>query len=71
MRDSLTSVQTLGYAQVLGHIDGNSTLDEAIEEMKRRTRRFARRQMSWFRSDPRIEWFEDAGDAGERLQTEF
>jgi tRNA dimethylallyltransferase len=71
LRDSLTSVQTLGYAQVLGHIDGNSTLDEAIEEMKRRTRRFARRQMSWFRSDPRIEWFEDAGDAGEWLQTEF
>ena len=71
LRDSLTSVQTLGYAQALNHIDGNSTLDEAIEEMKRRTRRFARRQMSWFRSDPRIEWFEDPGEAGEWLQTEF
>ena len=56
-RSSLTSVQALGYAQVLAYLDGEMSLDEAIAETKRRTRRFARRQLSWFRADPRVEWF--------------
>ncbi|HWD09926.1 MAG TPA: tRNA (adenosine(37)-N6)-dimethylallyltransferase MiaA [Actinomycetota bacterium] len=57
MRSSLTSVQALGYAQVLGYLDGACTLDEAVAEIKLRTRRFARRQESWFRADPRVAWF--------------
>jgi tRNA dimethylallyltransferase len=57
MRASATSVQALGYAQVLAHLDGRLTLDEAIEEAKRRTRRFARRQLRWFQADPRVRWF--------------
>lgn len=56
-RASLTSVQALGYAQVLEHLDGAISLDEAIEQTKRRTRRFARRQLTWFNADPRISWF--------------
>lgn len=57
-RSSLTSVQVLGYAQVLAHLDGGTSLEEAVAETKRRTRRYARRQLSWFRADPRVEWFE-------------
>jgi tRNA dimethylallyltransferase len=57
-RASLTSVQALGYAQVLAHLDGEVTLEEAVAENKRRTRRYARRQLSWFRADRRVEWFE-------------
>lgn len=69
VRDSLTSVQALGYAQVLVFLDGTLTLDEAINEAKRRTRKFARRQLAWFRSDPRVHWFEnDAAAASEFLR---
>jgi tRNA dimethylallyltransferase len=57
-RSSLTSVQAIGYAQVLAHLDGLVTLQDAVAETKHRTRRYARRQLSWFRADPRVEWFE-------------
>lgn len=56
---SLTSVQALGYAQLLAHLDGEISLEDAVTEIKSRTRRFARRQLTWFRADPRIRWFED------------
>lgn len=57
LRDSVTSVQALGYAQLLEHLDGRMSRQEAIDQIKRRTRKFARRQLSWFRADPRIVWF--------------
>lgn len=59
VRFSATSLQALGYAQILDHLDGRLPLDQAIEETKRRTRKFARRQLRWFRADPRIRWFPD------------
>jgi tRNA dimethylallyltransferase len=40
------------------HLKGELALDEAIELMKRNTRRFAKRQLSWFRSDRRIRWIQ-------------
>lgn len=64
---SATSAQVLGYAQILSYLDGSSTLDDAIAEIKRRTRKFARRQLRWFKADPRIVWFEDAALAKEYL----
>jgi tRNA dimethylallyltransferase len=57
LRESATAVQALGYAQVLAHLDGRLSLPEATEEAKARTRRFARRQVSWFQADPRVTWF--------------
>lgn len=57
LRDSSTAVQALGYAQVLAHLDGRLTLPEATDEIKARTRRFARRQMQWFQADARVSWF--------------
>jgi tRNA dimethylallyltransferase len=45
-----------GYAQVLRHLAGECTEEEAREETVRATRRFARRQDSWFRPDPRVRW---------------
>lgn len=69
LRESLTSVQALGYAQILRHLDGEIPLGEAVSEIKKRTRSFARRQMAWFRADPRIEWFEsDPAGAAEHLK---
>lgn len=55
---SRTAGQALGYRELIAHLDGEMTLDEALDEAKRRTRRFARRQQRWFRRDPRIHWVE-------------
>ncbi|MGH9154560.1 MAG: tRNA (adenosine(37)-N6)-dimethylallyltransferase MiaA [Acidimicrobiales bacterium] len=54
---SKTAAQALGYREVLAHLAGVTTLDEAAEETTRRTRSFARRQRVWFRRDPRITWY--------------
>jgi tRNA dimethylallyltransferase len=58
---SRTARQAIGYQEVLAHLAGERTLDEARDETIRRTWRFARRQIRWFRRDPRITWLE-AGD---------
>ena len=56
LRDGRTAPQALGYQQVLAMLEGRCTEDEAREETARATRRFVRRQRSWFRRDPRIHW---------------
>lgn len=53
---SRTAGFALGYREVLEHLDGERTLDDAMAETVRRTRRLARRQLRWFRRDPRIQW---------------
>ena len=58
---SRTARQALGYRELLSHVEHGVPLDEAVAEAVRRTRAFARRQRSWFRRDPRIEWL-DADD---------
>jgi tRNA dimethylallyltransferase len=59
----LTASQAIGYAELAEHLDGRLSLDEAAERTVKRTRELARRQMAWFRRDPRIRWF-DAGVGG-------
>jgi tRNA dimethylallyltransferase len=59
----LTSTQAIGYAELTRHLDGRLSLDEAAERTVQRTKELARRQMAWFRRDPRIRWF-DAGSGG-------
>ena len=59
----LTASQAIGYAELTEHLDGRLSLDEAAERTVKRTRELARRQMAWFRRDPRIRWF-DAGAGG-------
>jgi tRNA dimethylallyltransferase len=56
LRKGRTASHALGYAQVLRHLAGEWTAEEAKAETVRATRRFARRQDSWFRRDPRIRW---------------
>ena len=53
---SRTARQALGYRELLAHLEGSCSLEEAVEEAVRRTRAFARRQQSWFRRDPRVRW---------------
>ena len=56
LREGRTASRALGYQQVLAHLDGELSEEEAKEQTVSRTRRFARRQDSWFRKDPRITW---------------
>ena len=58
---SRSAAQALGYRELLSHLRGECTLDEAVDDAVAATRQFARRQERWFRRDPRIEWF-DVGD---------
>jgi len=58
IRDSKTASQAIGYAQALAQLDGKMTESEAIAETTMLTQRYSRRQMSWFRRDPRINWFD-------------
>jgi tRNA dimethylallyltransferase len=50
------ALQTVGYTELFSHLEGRLSLDQAVEEIKKNTRRYAKRQMTWFRKDPSIHW---------------
>ena len=54
----LPAMQAIGYAQLLSYLDHEVSLNEAVENSKRATRQFAKRQLTWFRRDERIRWFD-------------
>ena len=58
LRRGKTASRALGYSQFLRVIDGTSTVEDAAEETIVATRQFARRQLTWFRADPRITWLD-------------
>lgn len=72
LRESPTAGKALGYAQLLACVDDAGAvvgdLDEAVAQTVRATRRFVRRQRSWFRRDPRVHWFDGAAPTGELLE---
>ena len=53
----LNSLQTVGYREMFDYFDGKTSREEAIELIKRNSRRYAKRQLTWFRRDEEIEWF--------------
>jgi tRNA dimethylallyltransferase len=55
---NLNSLNTVGYKELFLHLDGSITLDEAIDLIQRNTRKYARKQLTWFRRDQQINWFE-------------
>lgn len=61
----LNALQTVGYRELFSHFDGEFTLDFAIEEIKKNTRRFAKRQMTWFRRNESAKWFDFTAPAQE------
>lgn len=67
---SLSSMNGIGYRQFKDYFEGKATLAEAVELLKRDTRRFARRQMTWFKRDARIHWVDSYRDS-EKLVEEF
>ena len=53
---NMVSMQGLGYKEIIAYLEGDCTLDDALETLKRDTRRFAKRQYTWFKRDKRIYW---------------
>ncbi len=61
MRDAITSQQAIGYKEFVAYLDGETSLAEAVDAVKLATRRYGKRQRTWFRKDQRIHWL-DATD---------
>ncbi|MFT3795970.1 tRNA (adenosine(37)-N6)-dimethylallyltransferase MiaA [Flavobacterium sp.] len=55
---NLNALQTVGYRELFAYFDGDFTLDFAVSEIKKNTRRFAKRQMTWFRRTENAQWFD-------------
>ena len=65
----LNALQTVGYRELFSYFDGEITEDFTVEEIKKNTRRFAKRQLTWFRKDPEILWFDYQTDRKEIIQS--
>jgi tRNA dimethylallyltransferase len=69
LNPSATALQSLGYKEIGSYIAGEVSLEEAVELIKKRTRNYAKRQMTWFRREPDVNWVDVTGimDAGKIL----
>jgi len=63
----LPPLRSIGYREIGAHLRGECDLEQAIAAMQRATRRFAKRQLTWFRADPTVQWIEDQAGSVERL----
>lgn len=61
--ESLNALNTVGYKEIFNTLNGEWALDFAISEIKKNTRRFAKRQLTWFRKDAEIQWFDYTANA--------
>jgi tRNA dimethylallyltransferase len=62
-REGVTAPQAIGYKEIVQALDGEISLEEAVEQIKVATHRYAKRQRTWFRKDQRIIWIDaDSGD---------
>ena len=57
-RDAMTASQAIGYKELVPVIEGGADIDQAAESIRQATRRYAKRQLTWFRADPRISWID-------------
>ncbi len=67
LANTLTARQAIGYKELLSVIDGTDDLDHAVESIKQATRRYAKRQMTWFKADPRVHWLDAEGRTPDEL----
>lgn len=54
----VNALRTVGYSEIFDYLDGTITYEQAVDKIKQNTRRFAKRQLTWFRRDQEIHWFE-------------
>lgn len=69
-RDGVTAQQAIGYKEIVEAFEGGCTMEEAIESIKQSTRRYAKRQISWFGKDKRVTWLEAQGKTACQLAEE-
>ena len=61
----LNALQTVGYRELFRYFDGDDSMDFAIEEIKKNTRRFSKRQLTWFKRTENTQWFDYLTDRNE------
>ena len=64
LREAITAPQAIGYKEVVAALDGECSLEEAIDQVKLATRRYAKRQRTWFRGDSRVKWIDATNPEG-------
>ena len=64
---NLNALQTVGYKELFEYLDGNCSLDFAVSEIKKNTRRFAKRQLTWLRKNPQILWIDYNAHPNEKI----
>lgn len=57
-REALTAASAIGYKEIVSYLDGECSLDEAVEQIKTATKQYAKRQRTWFNKDARINWID-------------
>ena len=60
-RDTLTAAQAIGYKELVPVVEEGTPLDAALDDIKRASRRYAKRQLTWFKADPRVRWIDVGG----------
>jgi tRNA dimethylallyltransferase len=68
---NLNALQTVGYRELFEYFDGNAGLGHAIDEIKKNTRHYAKRQLTWFKRDKNIHWFSPGNDPAGVLEQLF
>lgn len=68
LHKELNALQTVGYRELFDYFDGKCTLDFAIEDIKKNSRRFAKRQVTWNKKDETIHWFDFESDPSEIIK---
>ena len=63
----LNALNTVGYTEIFKHIDGDISLDEAIDLIKLNTRKYSKRQMTWFRKNKEILWYDDGIESYQKI----
>ncbi len=75
LRESTTASQAIGYKEVISYLDGQCDMGECVTTIKTRSRRYAKRQLSWLRRDGRTRWIDmnevSLDDAAERIVSEY
>ncbi len=67
LSEALTSRQAIGYKEIIEALQGKISMAQAVEQIKRSSRRYAKRQYTWFGADKRIVWLDVSGTSGDRL----
>ena len=67
-KKQLNALNTVGYKELFLHLEGKSSLEDAVSEIKKNTRRFAKRQLTWFRKNEEVKWFDFRTPSEEIIQ---